>query len=526
MVELVSSQTMQTLERTLCEKYGVDTLLLMENAGRGVAEEITKILNKHSFSRIYILCGMGNNGGDGLAIARHLHLRFPTLSLLVYLLGRGEELKNDARFNYQVVRNLSIPVVEVSSSQEVELEGGALVVDALLGTGITREVEGVYREVIQKINASGNFVVAVDVPSGVEASDGRIMGEAVKADLTVTLGLAKRGLCSFPGRKYVGKLKLVDIGIPLPLQEAGLKADGFLITPSLVREILPERDWDTHKISAGVLGVIAGSSSLLGAGLLVCLGGYRSGAGMVVWPLPSSLSSWVKLFLPEVVSVNLSASEEWHYSLSHWKVIEEAFQDRKCRALAVGPGMGREPSTRLFLEKMIENSPQGVIDADALNIISQNRDYWGARLANWVITPHSGEMARILGTSVQEVNDNRIAASLRASSLLGCVTVLKGAGTVVASPQGEVYLNPTGSAVLASAGSGDVLTGIIGGFMAQGLSPLNSAISGVFLHGLAGELLERGGRKQILSREVAEKLNEARRMVENGEYTLSFLDGD
>jgi len=524
-MELVSSQTMQKAEKALSEKYGVDTLLLMENAGRGVTEEIVKVLQCHSFSRVYIMCGMGNNGGDGLAIARHLRLRFPTLSILVYLVGKGKELKKDARFNYQVVKNLSIPVVEISSSQEVELERGALVVDALLGTGITREVEGIYREVIEKINASDNFVVAVDVPSGVEASDGRVMGEAVRANLTVTLGLVKRGLCNFPGREYAGKIKLVDIGIPLSLEEVKLKADGFLITPSMVKEMLPQRHWDTHKISAGVLGVVAGSSPLLGAGLLVCLGGYRSGAGMVVWPLASSLSPLVKLFLPEVVSVNLSSSGEWHYSLSHWEVVEKAFQDRKCGALAVGPGMGTNPSTRLFLEKVVENS-RGVIDADALNIISQNIDSWKGHLTGWVITPHSGEMARILGVSTPEVNENRIAASLEASSLLGCVTVLKGAGTVVASPRGEIFLNPTGTSVLASAGSGDVLTGIIAGFMAQGMNSLDSAISGVFLHGLAGELLEREGKKQILSQEIAGKLNEARRMVENGEYTLSFLDGD
>ncbi len=526
MLELVSSETMQRLEKILSEKYGVDTLLLMENAGRGVAEEIIKVIQHYSFSKVYILCGVGNNGGDGLAIARHLHLRFPSLSIVIYLLGKEEQLKKDAHFNYQVVKNLSIPVVEVSSSQEVDLEKGALLVDALLGTGITREVEGIYKEVIEKINTSGDFVVAVDIPSGVEASDGRIMGEAVKADLTVTLGLIKRGLCSFPGRECVGKLKLANIGIPLPLEEAGLKADGFLITPSMVRKMLPERHWDTHKVSAGVLGVIAGSSSLLGAGLLVSLSGYRSGAGMVVWPLSSSLSPLVKLFIPEVVSVNLVSSGEWYYSLSHWKIIEKALEDRKCRALAVGPGIGTNPSTSLLLEKVVDSSFSGVIDADALNIISQNRDNWKARLTNWVITPHPGEMARILGISVQEVNENRIAASLKASSLLGCITVLKGAGTVVASPQGEVFLNPTGSSVLASAGSGDILTGIIAGFIAQGVNPLHSAISGVFLHGLAGELLEREGKKQILSREIAEKLNEARRMVENGEYTLSLLDGD
>lgn len=517
---------MQKLEKMLSEKYGVSTLLLMENAGRGVAEEIIKVIKCYSFSKVYILCGVGNNGGDGLAIARHLHLHLPSLSIVVYLLGTGEQLKKDARFNYQVVKNLSIPVVEASSPQEVELEKGALLVDALLGTGITREVEGIYKEVIETINASGNFVVAVDVPSGVEASDGRIMGEAVKANLTVTLGLIKRGLCSFPGRERVGKLKLANIGIPLSLKEVGLQADGFLITPSMVKEMLPERRWDTHKISAGVLGVVAGSSSLLGAGLLVSLAGYRSGAGMVIWPLPFSLSSLVKLFIPEVVSVNLSSSGDWYYSLSHWKIIEKALEDRKCRVLAVGPGMGTHPSTSLFLEKVVDSSFSGVIDADALNIISQNIDNWKARLTDWVITPHPGEMARILGISVQEVNENRIAASLRASSLLGCITVLKGAGTVVASPQGEVFLNPTGSSVLASAGSGDVLTGIIAGFMAQGVSSLNSAISGVFLHGLAGELLEKEGKKQILSREITEKLNEARRMVENGEYTLSLLDGD
>ncbi len=522
MLELATREEMQQKEREACERYGVSTLLLMENAGRAIASCVLSFLRKRpDLTAVSIVCGTGNNGGDGMVVARHLFVA--GMLPKVYIVGSPESLRGDARYNYEVLLRLGIPVHEVTSLSDFLIDQGTLVVDALFGTGLTREVTGIQREIIQKINAARDvFVVAVDVPSGVDASDGRILGEAVRAHCTVTLGLVKRGLVLFPGRAYVGKLKLCPIGIPLRASGGGL------VLASDVRSLLPRKPWFAHKISAGVVGVIAGSANMLGAGILVVLGAYRSGAGMVVWPLPVELSAAVKTLVPEVVSISLPFSvSSWSYGEGDVEQILAGFEERKVSSVVVGPGLSVGEGTRRFLEKFLEISPvKGVLDADGLNMIAQDRARWAGKLKGWIVTPHFGEAARLLGWSTEDVSEKKVQAAQEIARFFGCVTVLKGPGTIIVSPQGEVFVNPTGNELLATAGSGDVLAGLIGGFLAQGLDPLSSALCGVFLHGLAADLLREEGRISILAHEIAERIDTARRVVDNGAWKSPLLDGD
>lgn len=522
MLELTTREEMQREEREACERYGVSTLLLMENAGRGIASEILSVLrNQRNLRAVSIVCGTGNNGGDGMVVARHLLVE--GVSPRVYLVGSPEVLRGDARYNYEVLMRLGLPVHVVAAPSDFVVERGTLVVDALFGTGLTREITGIHREVIRAINAAEDvFVVAVDVPSGVDASDGRILGEAVRAHLTVTLGLVKRGLVLFPGRAYVGKLKLHPIGIPLR------GCGGKLVFASDIRRLLPRKPWFAHKISSGVVGIVAGSSGMLGAGILVALGACRSGAGMVVWPLPPEFSVAVKACVPEVVHIPLSLSSSlWHYDVRDLESIFSGFEARKVSSVVVGPGLGMHEGIERFLKEFLALAPvKGVLDADGLNVIARDRERWEGKLAGWVVTPHFGEAARLLGWSVQEVTEQKVQAVQEIARYFGCVAVLKGPGTLITSPQGEIFVNPTGNELLATAGSGDVLAGLIGGFLAQGLDPLSGALCGVFLHGLVADLLQEEGRKSLLAHEIAVYVDVARKVVDDGTWRFSLLDGN
>ncbi|MCX7667399.1 MAG: NAD(P)H-hydrate epimerase, partial [Atribacterota bacterium] len=478
MIGLLTAETMQRLERECCGKLSIETRLLMENAGGRVAEEAAQLIVSLNLKRVFVVCGVGNNGGDCLVVARHLRSRFPNLEITVYLVGEKEKMAQDTASNYTLLTSLNVEIREIGSVAMVEFKEHSLIIDALFGTGLKKAPQGIFAEIIRKINQSSCVVLSVDVPSGVDATSGFGFGEAVRAHLTVTMGKFKQGLVQFPAREYVGRLKLVDIGIPL-----GEEADAYLLTPQDIVALLPERDWSAHKISAGVLGVVAGSSAMLGAGILLSLAAYQIGTGMVVWPLSEEHSSLVKTVLPELVSVVIPRrgfTPEFHYSLSDVDTVKRAMETRKCRCLAVGPGLGGARSTVFFIERLLEEVVLGgVLDADALNIIAQNRDRWKGKLASWILTPHAGEMSRLLGISIEELNRNRIFACRECSKYFGSVTVLKGAGTVIASPEGKAVVNPTGSSNLATAGSGDVLTGIIGGLMAQGLGLWESALCGV-----------------------------------------------
>lgn len=529
-MKLITSESMQKLEKRLVESYRIPTQLLMENAGRNIVEWIVGISAEKSWNQVAVVCGPGNNGGDGMVIARHLNLRYPSLPITIFLLGNPEKLKNDTALNYEICRRIGISIQQVFPGNPPHFDPGTLIIDSIFGTGLSKNVEGVFREVIDAINeAKESLIVAVDVPSGIDATWGKIMGTAVKAHHTITLGIMKRGLVVAPARECCGKIHLADIGIPFDREKESIPQEGLLITPEFIRPFLPEKPFLCNKINAGVVMVVAGSPAMTGAGLLTCQAAYRSGAGMVIWATSPQLAPLVKTSIPEVVSTVLSSNgknTQWKYLPHHAEEINKAIIQRKCRSLAIGPGLGSSPATRYFIERIIEKSPvKGVIDADALNAIAAHREFWKNRLPGWILTPHEGEMGRLLQCSASSIAENRIAASCALSQYFGCTTVLKGPGTIVVSPEGEIAINPTGNSDLATAGSGDVLTGIIASLLAQGKSSFISAVTGVFLHGLAADLYQKKSH-QLLASDIVTYLPYAIKVVKNCECRLPIVDGD
>lgn len=529
-IPLVDGAAMRKIEENTVSRTGVTTLVLMENAGKNTAAAVRRVwLENPGLKKIQVVCGLGNNGGDGLVIARHLTLGLPDVSLHILLAADPDRLKGDVLANYRIARSLGIPILLIQESGSLHLAEESLVVDALLGTGTDRPVTGRYREVVEGINSlSRKVVVSVDIPSGINAGTGAPMGCAVRAHYTVTMGLVKCGLVVWPGKEYCGTVECVDIGIPLPGKDIQAHSRESLTTPRHVRANLPRRLPGDHKISAGVVGIVSGSEGMLGAGILSCRGALRGGSGMVVWSLPVRLCSLVKPSLPEVITIPLPGGKgEFFYTAGMVEDVISGLAGRKCSSVVLGPGLGSMAGTVLFVERFIEKSPwRGVLDADALNALALERESFKKKLGGWVATPHPGELARLRGVTFQDVHNDRVAAAREAADFFGCILVLKGPGTVVASPGGSVFVNPTGDSALATAGSGDVLSGLIAALIARGAEPLEAAKCGVFLHGISGELLRKKGMIHPLAGDIAEYIGEAEKVVMRGEYALSVMDGD
>ncbi len=529
-IPLVDGSAMRIVEENATRRTGVQTLVLMENAGKNTSFVVRRIWQENpGMKKIQVVCGPGNNGGDGFVIARHLTIVLPEVPIQIILVADPERLKGDAGANYQVARSMGIPIFLVKETGPLHLVEGSLIVDALLGIGTDRPVSGRFRTMVEGINTLiRKVVISVDIPSGLNARTGLPMGCAVRAHHTVTMGLLKRGLVVWPGKEYAGDVSIVDIGIPLPEIDVNTHNKESLLTPQYVCKSLPRRLPGDHKISAGVVGVVSGSEGMLGAGMLSCRGALRGGSGMVVWPLSARLCSLVKPSLPEVVTIPLiDNSSEFCYRAGMVEYIVKSLKERKCSSVVLGPGLGGKASTRFFVYKLIEKSPwRGVLDADALNALAFEKESWKGKLGGWVATPHPGELARLHGKTYQDVNNDRVAAASEAADFFGCILVLKGPGTIIASPGGAVSVNSTGDCALATAGSGDVLSGVIAALMARGAQPIEAAEVGVFLHGLSGELLRKSGKLYPVAGDIAEYVGEAEKVVIRGEYALSIMDGD
>jgi len=508
---LATAEQMRNLDQRAMAEFSLPGLVLMENAGRGMARILARDLAPLQGKRVGILCGRGNNGGDGFVIGRWLarsgaRIRF-------FLLAEPDQIGGDARVNLEAARALGLPLRTCLSEADLEelpaeLAGLDVIVDALLGTGLKSEVRGLFRRAIEAVNAAPGFKAAVDVPSGLDADTGLVRGLAVRADLTVTFGLAKLGQALYPGLDCCGRLEVLDICLPdRAVAEAGLShfepeaSDAALWWPRLAAE--------AHKGSAGHLLVLAGSPGKTGAACLTAAGALRSGAGLVTVGCPASLNPILESKLTEAMTWPLAETTEATLGLVSRDGLTSLLEGKD--ALAVGPGLSTHPEVGELLAWLLErfDGPM-VLDADGLNLLSQKPE-----LARWaagplVLTPHPGEMARLLGLSAAEIQADRVGAARRLAADWGQVIVLKGARSVIASPDGRVLINPTGNPGLASGGSGDVLTGIIGALLAQGVKPLEAAAAGVFVHGLAADLLaaDLGGRG-FLAGQVAEAVPRA-----------------
>lgn len=484
-LKLFLQETVREIDRKAEEIYGISSLILMENAGRGAAEEIERHFPQKNLS-IVIVAGKGNNGGDGFVIARQLEI-LGYKNIRVLCLADFEDYRGDARVNLEVLLKCGFQVLRPRNRVELrkEIQSADLIVDAIFGTGLNSNVEGFFREAIEEINASRAFKCSVDIPSGIRSDTGEVMGEAVRAQLTVTFAVLKPGLFSYPGRKFAGKVVLRHIGIPGKLIDE-YETNYFLIDEEEVRKRLKHREPDIHKGNAGHLLAVGGSRGKCGAVILLGEGALRSGAGLVTAMLPASEQPAVDAFLAEMMTV--AVGEEGDFiSYSHFKNLFPSVLEGKT-AIAAGPGLGVGENQFKIVRDIIESGLPVVLDADALNSIKDFPEVL-KKNSRMVITPHPGEFSRLCGLSVKEIQRDRINSALKFSQKFGVVVVLKGAGTVVASPEGKTFINSTGNHGMATGGMGDVLCGMIGSFLAQGYSPLDAAILGTFFHGLSADIL-------------------------------------
>ncbi len=511
-MRLVYGKEMQDLDRYTIEEFGIPGLILMENAGRGTAELIIQKFPAEARQGVLVICGPGNNGGDGFVIARHLQQRnFP---VRVFCLAAEEKFRGDALVNFRIARDLGLIegyILEEKdlSLLETPLKESGLIVDAIFGTGLTREVTGRFAKVISLINHSPKPVVAVDIPSGLSADTGRPLGIAIKADLTATMALPKVGQIIFPGKEFVGELEIIDISMPAFLIEK-LAPPRFLLEENWAAKHLRPRNPDTHKGTYGHLVVLAGSRGKTGAAILTCLGSLRGGAGLTTLICPQSLNHIFETTLTEAMTYPLP-QETAEGSLS-----QEAFSEilrfvANKRAVAIGPGFGLHHETMELAQKLISSLELPmVVDADAISALSGEPYHLKRAPAPRIITPHPGELSRLLLLNKEDIQKDRLGAARYAAQETGAIVVLKGAATVIASPEGREAVNTTGNPGLASGGSGDVLTGLIGAFLSQGYEPFEAACLGVFFHGLAADIVaSRKGPFGYLAREVAETLPQA-----------------
>ena len=502
---------MREADRRTIDDIGLPSIVLMENAGRQAVAAMEAAFEDLAASRVAVLCGRGNNGGDGFVVARTLVQR--GVEALVFLLGSVAEVKGDARANLEILGRIGLTVVEINDAQEWELHFSEVsecdvIVDAMLGTGFHGRLTGLIETVVADVNGLGVPIVAIDLPTGTSADSHQLAGEAIEATMTVTLAAPKIPLVFPPADSHAGDLVIADIGIPYPLID---ELDGpylELLTRERMREIVPARAADSHKGDFGRVLIVAGSLGRTGAAHLAAIGALRSGAGLVTIATPRSCAPIVAAMAPEYMTEPLDETPA--------RTVDFAALDRvleiQADVIAVGPGLGQDPGTAAFVHGLVERAGVPlVLDADALNAFTGEPDrLMGRDGVDVIITPHPGEMARLLNTSIEAVQHDRLTHAREFATAHKVHVVLKGHRTIVAGPDGRSFVNLTGNAGMATGGTGDLLTGMIAAWFGQLLDAEAASTLAVYLHGMAGDLAEADeGEVALLASDVAARIGDA-----------------
>jgi len=512
-------------EMRACDQYAIETLkipglILMENAGRGVVEMMEKHYGSMAGKTVLIVCGKGNNGGDGYVVARHLFNR--GAKVIVLLLWKPSEQKGDAKINFESIQKISqkfkknemLQIKELKSSRTLRLlPKPDIIIDAIFGTGFSGEVRESYKSVIEWINRAGGKKVSIDIPSGVNADNGEVINVAVKADLTVTMAMKKIGLITADGMSYAGKVEVVDISMPTETLKQPMT---FLIKANDVKNVLPHRPLNAHKHSVGKVFVLAGSLGFTGAAAMAASTAMRAGAGAVILGTPKSVYPILAKKLTEVMVEPLPDTNEGTLSLDAYDKILDHL--KWADLMICGPGISRNLETcQLVWQLVAEYNKKILLDADGLNNLSEKISILkNHRSRDIIITPHTGELSRLTGMPSAEIEKNRVSIARQIAKQFKLTLVLKGAPTVIADESGKVYINSTGNPGMASAGMGDVLAGLIGGLWGQGMNRTEAAYSGVFIHGYAGDLAKKKyGEKSLLAMDVQNFLPQSILEIEN-----------
>jgi ADP-dependent NAD(P)H-hydrate dehydratase / NAD(P)H-hydrate epimerase len=515
---IVSAKEMRWCDELTIHKHGVPSLLLMENAGRGVAETAVLEFGPPERKRILIFCGKGNNGGDGFVAARHL--LNAGANVTVVLLSTPRALKGDARTHYEnlarfkqrepgqlSIKKFTRPLLKTLYKQD-------LVIDAIFGTGFSGEVREPFLTAIHWMNKQRAPVLSVDIPSGVDGTTGVVVNAAVKATCTVTFGMAKTGLLCNQGQDRVGALRIIDIGIPkIVSRSKSLKT--FQIEQKDVQRILPQRPSTANKYSVGKVFVLAGARGYTGAAYLCTMAALRAGAGAVILGIPEAVYTVVARRLAEAIVKPLPSTKEGTIARDALGEINEKLS--WADVAVIGPGLSTNPETQEVIAAILrKHRGKLVIDADALRGVADiGLDQMGKLKGKYILTPHAGEYSRIIGVPARDVEEKKIEMARVGSTKGKATIVLKGGPTATGIADGTVYLNSTGNPGMATVGSGDVLTGIIAALWAQGVPQNAAAYSGVFLHGLAGDIArDVVGERSIIARDLISHLPAAIKRVE------------
>ena len=509
-MRVLNSAQMREADRRTIDDIGISSLVLMENAGRQAVAAMETMYSDLSERQVAVLCGRGNNGGDGFVVARTLVQRGVDVS--VFLIGRVADVRGDARANLEILGRLGLTVVEIADSQAWELHFSevsdcTLIVDAIFGTGLNAPVSGFIESIVADVNASGITVVAIDLPSGLSADSPKPIGPAIEAGLTVTLAAPKLPLVLPPAEIHAGDIVVADIGIPTEVLDAvdGPRVD--LLTRTSMGELVASRSPDSHKGDYGRILIVAGSRGRTGAAHLSAVGALRSGAGLVTVATPASCQPVLSAMAPEYMTEALDESPDGLDPEGVERVLEMARD-----VLAIGPGLGQAAATREFIRQVVDRATMPlVIDADGLNAFAGAPEKLAGREGrDVIITPHPGEMARLVGMSTDEVQASRLEIARNFARAHHVFVVLKGHRSLIATPDEKVFINPTGNPGMATGGTGDVLTGMIAAWLAQLLDPEAACKLGVYLHGLAGDLAEADESEVAMtSADVASHLGDA-----------------
>lgn len=507
-MKVVTAAQMQALDRRTIVEARVPGIVLMERAGQEVVNHLEVQFGPQRARRITVVCGKGNNGGDGLVVARLLRRRGAKVHVL--LLAPVSAFTADAAVMYRrfirTAGKSSILPFRFEDQTRIQLAASDLVIDAIFGTGLSTDVTGSYRDAINLLNQCGRPTVAVDIPSGIHADSGSMLGAAVSASLTVTFGLPKLGLYVGHGIDHAGIVQVADIGIPSSFA-AEVDSRVTLLVAETIRHSLPHRRVSAHKGTFGHAGIIAGSVGKTGAAALAAQAALRMGTGLVTVATPASMNDVLEAKLLEVMTVPLPETEARTLSRNSLDLLIPFVRSKT--AVALGPGLSTHTETAELVRSVVKHLDRPcVLDADALNALAGHSSLLSECKVAPILTPHPGEMARLeSGATAQSVNADRIGTASRFASQAGVILVLKGARSVIARPDGRVAICPTGNPGMATAGTGDVLTGMTVGLLAQGLPPWEAACAATYIHGAAGDLAARRlGEAGMLARDVIEQI--------------------
>lgn len=512
-IKVVTAEQMRDLDRRATEEFGIPSLLLMENAGLAVFEAARDMLGGSVADKcVLIVAGPGNNGGDGFAVARHLHNARARVTVAYY--GDRAKAKGDALTNIEIAEKSRIRIETGLQAESLShlMQGSDLVIDALLGTGIKGEVREPFAAVIEALLHCVPPILSVDIPSGVDADTGAELGKAVQADVTVTFGLPKIGLVTYPGRARARDIRVADISMPRELIKSVDSSIELLTRRCAVGWGVPSVA-DSNKGDFGHVAIVAGSVGMTGAAALAATGAMRMGAGLVTVAVPESLNDIMEVKLTEAMTIPVPEGKARAFGMASLDKVLEIIDNRD--AAVIGPGFGRDEDTVAFTLELLQRIEKpAIVDADALFAIATDVEVLKKCKSPLVITPHPGEMARLIGTTAEEVQSNRLEVARSFAKEHGVTVVLKGAATVVADPEGAAFINTTGTPGMATGGTGDVLSGMIGAMLAGSVETTPAACAAVYLHGKAGEAAaEALGEHSMLAGDLAEYISDAIRSL-------------